>query len=628
MKVGIIGSGYIATKIAEAIQYLDKKDYGIKAYAIASRKLEKAKEFAKEYGFEKAYGSYAELAEDKEVDLIYIATPHSEHYANIMLCLSHQKNLLVEKAFTANALESSEVVALAREKGVFLCEAMWTRFLPGVKILKDWLKAGKIGKPEVLEANFSLPISHVKRLREPSLAGGALLDLGIYGLTFADIIFSCAEITTLENHIVKTEAKSVLLETGVDATDWVTLTYKNGEKAYLKASIQEETQNQGKIYGAKGYIQVENINDFSEIKLFDNHGNLLETITPPKLCNAYEYELMACKKALENGLKECEEMPLDKTLEIMERMDSLRQTFGVVYPFEQSPKEVWDRSGDISYLQIFDIETGEIKLLKKFDKVIEAPNWSDDGKYLTYNCEGRIYRYEIESGQEDCVPSYYVDNCNNDHVLSPDGLGLFVSHHTKEDGLSRIYKIFFDGRSPELVTPLGPSYLHGVTPDGKTLAYCAERQGEYDIYSISTEGGMECRLTSAKGLNDGSEYDSEGEWIWFNSVRSGRMQAYKMKSDGSEQTQMTFDKHWNTWFPHISPDRQKVVMLAYHEKDVRPGEHVPNKNVELRLMEFSGNSWSEPRTILKLFGGQGTINVNSWAKDSRHFAFVSYEKGK
>ena len=213
-------------------------------------------------------------------------------------------------------------------------------------------------------------------------------------------------------------------------------------------------------------------------------------------------------------------------------------------------------------------------------------------------------------------------------MLSPDGEGLYVSHHTKEDGLSRIYKIFFDGRMPVLVTPLAPSYLHGVTADGKMLAYCAERAGEYDIYTIPTAGGNETQLTTAFGLNDGPEYDCDGEYIWFNSVRSGRMQAWRMKADGSEQTQMTFDAHSNTWFPHISPDRTKVVMLAYHERDVRPGEHVPNKNVEIRLMTGSDKTgWSEPRTIIKMFGGQGTINVNSWAPDSRRFAYVRYERG-
>ena len=172
-----------------------------------------------------------------------------------------------------------------------------------------------------------------------------------------------------------------------------------------------------------------------------------------------------------------------------------------------------------------------------------------------------------------------------------------------------------------LITPLAPSYLHGWSPDGKTLAYCAERGGEYDIYTIPVLGGKEKRMTDAPGLNDGSEYDSAGEYIWFNSVRSGLMQAFRMKADGSEQTQMTFDSEWNTWFPHISPDRKLVSMICYRKGDVEPGEHVPHKNVQIRVMRSDG---SDLHTVVELFGGQGTINVNSWSPDSRKFAFVSY----
>ena len=634
MKFAILGCGHIATKMAAAVKALEKRDMGVEAYAVASRSLEKAQKFADDYGFGRAYGSYEELAKDPQVDLIYIATPHSEHYANVLLCLEHGKNLLVEKAFTANALMASEVIALAEEKGVFLCEAMWTRFLPAVQMVKDWIFAGKIGKVESVEADFSMPLTHSERLKNPALAGGALLDLGIYSLTFADIFLTDAKICRVgrdegcvENHIVQTRSRCVKFPTGVDATDWIDLTYKNGVVAYLKTSMVAPLKNEGVIYGTDGFIRVQNLNDMVEIQRFDVTGEMLESVIPPRIENCYEYEVLGCKAALEMGLKECPEMPHAKTMQMMTQMDSLRQAWGVNYPFELSPAQVWDRSGDKSFLEIFDIETGKSELLDEFDCVIEAPNWSADGKFLTFNSEGRIYKYEIASGDVNEVPSYFVDNCNNDHVLASDGSGLYVSHHTKEDGLSRIYKIYFDGRVPRLVTPLAPSYLHGITPDGKMLAYCAERNGEYDIYTIPTLGGNEVQLTSALGLNDGPEYDCDGEYIWFNSVRTGRMQAWRMKADGSEQTQMTFDKHWNTWFPHISPDRTKVVMLAYHERDVRPGEHVPNKNVEIRLMTGSDKiGWSEPRTILKLFGGQGTINVNSWAPDSKRFAYVRYSR--
>ena len=625
MKFAILGCGHIATKMAAAVKAIENR--GVEAYAVASRSLAKAEKFAKDYGFGCAYGSYEELAKDPAVDLIYIATPHSEHYNNILLCLEHGKNLLVEKAFTANALMASEVIALAEEKGVFLSEAMWTRFLPAVQMVKDLILAGKIGKVESVEADFSMPLSHIERLRKPELAGGALLDLGIYSLTFADIFLTDDEIAGAENHIVQTKTHCVKFDTGVDATDWIDLVYANGQVAHLKTSMVAPLKNEGVIYGEAGFIRVQNLNDMVEIQLFDKTGTLLESIAPPRIENCYEYEVLACKAALEKGQKECAEMPHTKTMQMMTQMDGLRAAWGVSYPFELSPAQVWDRSGDKSILEVFDIETGKSEVLDEFDRVIEAPNWSADGKFLTFNSEGRIYKYEIASGDMSEVPSYFIDNCNNDHVLAPDGTGLYVSHHTKEDGLSRIYKIFYDGRMPELVTPLAPSYLHGITPDGKMLAYCAERNGEYDIYTIPTAGGNETQLTTAFGLNDGPEYDCDGEYIWFNSVRTGRMQAWRMKADGSEQTQMTFDAHWNTWFPHISPDRTKVVMLAYHERDVRPGEHVPNKNVEIRLMTGSDKTgWSKPRTILKLFGGQGTINVNSWAPDSKRFAYVRYVK--
>ena len=651
LKFAILGCGHIATKMAAAVKTLEKRGMGVECYAVASRTLDKAKKFADDYGFGRAYGSYEELAQDSAVDLIYIATPHSEHYNNILLCLEHGRNLLVEKAFTANALMASEVIALAEEKGVFMSEAMWTRFLPAVQMVKDWILAGKIGKVESVEADFSMPLSHIGRLQKPELAGGALLDLGIYSLTFADIFLTdpeicreipasagmtsggeCAGMTSGEdcvaNHIVQTKTKCVKFHTGVDATDWIDLVYAGGQVAHLKTSMVAPLKNEGVIYGTAGFIRVQNLNDMEEIQLFDVAGTLVESVKPPRIENCYEYEVLGCKAALEKGLRECPEMPHSKTMQMMTQMDSLRAAWGVSYPFELSPGEVWNRSGDKSFLEVYDVETGESKLLKEFDKVIEAPNWSADGRFLTFNSEGRIYKIEIESGKVTKVPSYFVNNCNNDHILSPDGEGLYVSHHTKEDGLSRIYKIFFDGRMPVLVTPLAPSYLHGVTADGKMLAYCAERDGEYDIYTIPTAGGNETQLTTAFGLNDGPEYDCDGEYIWFNSVRTGRMQAWRMKADGSEQTQMTFDAHWNTWFPHISPDREKVMMLAYHERDVRPGEHVPNKNVEIRLMTGSDDTgWSEPRTILKLFGGQGTINVNSWAPDSRRFAYVRYERG-
>lgn len=287
---------------------------------------------------------------------------------------------------------------------------------------------------------------------------------------------------------------------------------------------------------------------------------------------------------------------------------------------------LWFRDNDESFLEIYDTQTGEREVVHFFDDLIEAPNWSPDGKSLVYNSHGRIFSIDLETKAITEVDSGFVDNCNNDHVLSPDGKRVAVSHHTKEDGKSRIYVVPMSGGVPRLITPLAPSYLHGWSPDGRTLAYCAERNGEYDIYTIPVDGGVETRLTDAPGLNDGSEFDSQGEYIWFNSVRAGMMQAFRMKADGSEQTQMTFDEGWNAWFPHISPDRTKVSMVCYRKGDVQPGEHVPHKWVELRVMNADG---TDVQTVVTLFGGQGTINVNSWSPDSRRFAFVTYQiKGR
>ena len=265
----------------------------------------------------------------------------------------------MEKAFTANALMASEVLALAEEKGVFICEAMWTRFLPAVQMVKDWILAGKIGKVESVEADFSMPLSHIGRLHKPELAGGALLDLGIYSLTFADIFLTDEKIGGDANHIVETKTKCVKFHTGVDATDWIDLVYAGGQVAHLKTSMVAPLKNEGVIYGSEGFIRVQSLNDMEEIQLFDVAGTLVESVKPPRIENCYEYEVLGCKAALEKGLKECPEMPHAKTMQMMTQMDNLRAAWGVSYPFELSPGEVWDRSGDKSFLEIFDVETAQ-----------------------------------------------------------------------------------------------------------------------------------------------------------------------------------------------------------------------------------------------------------------------------
>ncbi|MCL6459545.1 MAG: transporter [Gorillibacterium sp.] len=277
--------------------------------------------------------------------------------------------------------------------------------------------------------------------------------------------------------------------------------------------------------------------------------------------------------------------------------------------------------GVISTLETVDVQTGAREVLALFDYLIEAPNWTSDGKRLIYNSLGRIYSFDLATKESVAIDSGDAVHCNNDHVLSPDNSHIAVSHHTEEDGKSRIYIFPLAGGNPTLITPLAPSYLHGWSPDGRTLAYCAERGGQYDIYTIPVTGGAETQLTDSPGLNDGPEYSPDGKHIWFNSVRSGLMQVWRMNADGSEQTQMTFDPS-NNWFPHVSPDGEIAVYISYKQGDVDPGDHPANKNVEIRVISSAGGEF---RSLVSLFGGQGTINVNSWSPDSRQLAFVSYQ---
>jgi Tol biopolymer transport system component len=275
-----------------------------------------------------------------------------------------------------------------------------------------------------------------------------------------------------------------------------------------------------------------------------------------------------------------------------------------------------------SILEIYDPDTHTRKTVREFNGTIEAPNWTPDGKWLVYNSGGLLYRISPDApGEPKLINTDYVTNCNNDHVISADGKFIALSSSPVEDRRSRVYVVPAEGGVPRLVTPVGPSYLHGISPDNNFLAYCAERNGNFDIYTVPTLGGRERRLTTAEGLDDGPEYSPDGKYIWFNSVRTGLMQLWRMKADGSEQTQMTFDEAHNSWFPHVSPDGKQVVYITYRKGDLKPDEHLPNKHVALCLMPATGGT---PTTVAELFGGQGTLNVNSWAPDSKRFAFVSY----
>lgn len=271
-----------------------------------------------------------------------------------------------------------------------------------------------------------------------------------------------------------------------------------------------------------------------------------------------------------------------------------------------------------SSLEIFSIDSGTRQVIYQTDENFEAPNWSRDDSFLLFNMKGEIYSIPTKGGTPVKLNSDFATHCNNDHGISPDNTQLVISHHEKESGKSMIYILPIKGGEPKLITPNAPSYWHGWSPDGNTLAYCAERNGEYDIYTIPVKGGAEVRLTQAEGLDDGPDYTADGKYIYFNSVRTGKMKIWRMKPDGSEQEQVTFDAY-NDWFAHPSPDGKYIVFVSY-EPEVEG--HPANKNVTLRIMPIAGG---EPKVIAKLFGGQGTINVPSWSPDSKRFAFVSYK---
>lgn len=323
LKMAILGAGGIASTMAGTISRMEQ----VECYAVGSRSLEKAQAFAQKFGFQKAYGSYEELVRDEEVELVYIATPHSEHYENARLCIRHKKPVLCEKAFTANAKQAKELLDYAKKEKVFITEAMWVRYLPMLQTIRAELADGAIGTPTMLTANLGYLISEVPRLQRPDLAGGALLDVGVYPINFARMIFG--------DRIVKISSACTYTDSGVDEQDSITLIYEDGKVAQLAASMLGLSDRRGTIYGTKGFMVIENINNFESLTVYDTGYRPVKTIERPEQISGYEYEVEACIRALSEGKLECEEMPHEETLRVMELMDGLREEWGVKFPFEE-----------------------------------------------------------------------------------------------------------------------------------------------------------------------------------------------------------------------------------------------------------------------------------------------------
>lgn len=341
MKFTILAPGKIAQSMAEALTGLKERRVeasqniaeqlgvdtsSIELYAVASRNLDRAEEFAKQWGFEKAYGSYEDMLEDDAVDFVYVASPHSCHYEHAKMCLERGKHVLVEKPFTVNARQADELISLSEQKNVLLAEAIWTRYMPSRNMVNDILDSGVIGTPTSLVANLGYPMRHKERLCKPELAGGALLDVGVYPIHFSLMVF--------QSRITKLDATAVMSPEGVDWTNSVTLTFDDGELAVLHSTMLSPTDRLGVIYGDRGYMEVLNINNCEEIRVYNADHEMLAVHKVPEQINGYEYEVLACMRAIELGQIECSDMPHKETLRVMQILDSIRAKWRMRYPCE------------------------------------------------------------------------------------------------------------------------------------------------------------------------------------------------------------------------------------------------------------------------------------------------------
>ncbi len=323
MKLAILGPGRIADTVTHALTALPE----IECYAVASRDLERAQAFARKFGFRKAYGSYGEMLRDPQVELVYITTPHSHHYEQMLLCLEHGKHVICEKAFTVNAAQARHVFALAKEKGLYAAEAIWTRYMPSRQLIQSVIDSGVIGALNVVTANLSYKIDDKQRLIDPKLAGGALLDVGVYGLNFALMHFS--------SELERVESSVRMTPTGVDGMESITLFFQDGRMAVLNHSMYARSDRKGIFHGDKGYVVVENINNPQSISVYDSNDHLLAHYDVPAQINGYEYEFQEAVRCIQASKTESDSMPAAESIRVLELMDTLRAQWGMVYPMEK-----------------------------------------------------------------------------------------------------------------------------------------------------------------------------------------------------------------------------------------------------------------------------------------------------
>lgn len=323
LKVGILGAGHIAQKMATTLMGMKEAEL----YAVAARELSRAEQFANEFHAQKAYGNYEALADDPDIDLIYIATPHSHHFGPARMCLLKGKPVLCEKAFTANAREAEELIRIAQEKQVFLAEAIWTRYMPLSRTIRELTESGIIGKPMMLTASLSYPIAHKERIVRLELCGGALYDLGVYPINFA--------LMTFGNDLEKITSTCMKNEAGVDMQNSITFTYRDGRMAVMQTTAFCASDRQGIISGDKGYLVIDNINNPQQAVVYNTDHQETGRYTCPPQITGFEYQVLEAAEAIRQGAIEPASMPHAETLRVMRMLDSLRKEWGIRFPMDE-----------------------------------------------------------------------------------------------------------------------------------------------------------------------------------------------------------------------------------------------------------------------------------------------------
>ena len=324
-KIGIIGTGGIAEKMAQTLSQIPE----VHLVAVAARDEQRALTFAQRFGAPRAYGSYLALAQDPEIDLVYIATPNNCHHEHALLCLEHGKNVLCEKPFTINEAQAQEVFAKAAEQNLLVTEALWTRYMPFSLQLKELLQNGVIGEPYLLQASMSA-LAPLQRLKDPTLGGGALLDIGVYLLTIDAMIFG-TEVENISTSVIKSEE-------GVDIQSCLSLKHPGQKLSVLNSTMLAVSDRKAYVYGSKGYLTINNLNNPEQIEVFDQNRCSVHIFQRPEQISGMEYEVLSCLHALEQGQIECPEIPHEETLRIIRMMDSIRTQWGICYPCEQQSR--------------------------------------------------------------------------------------------------------------------------------------------------------------------------------------------------------------------------------------------------------------------------------------------------